>query len=107
MEAKRAVSELFAYSNTHFRDEEAFFARFNLPGMGQHALAHSAFIARASEFEERLSSGTPLKLRSCLVSSSSGSSGTSGVTTASSYASHTAWALETRLDCIEYVGVSS
>ena len=28
MEAKRAVSELFAYSNTHFRDEEAFFARF-------------------------------------------------------------------------------
>jgi hemerythrin-like metal-binding protein len=59
MEAKRAVSELFAYSNTHFGDEEAFFARFNLPSMGQHALAHSAFIARASEFEERLSSGTP------------------------------------------------
>jgi hemerythrin-like metal-binding protein len=58
-EARRAVAELFAYSATHFADEEAFFAHFNFPSLEKHTKTHAAFIARAAEFEDRLASGSP------------------------------------------------
>jgi len=58
-QARRAVAELFAYSATHFADEEAFFSRFNLPSMEDHMSAHAAFAARSVEFEDRLASGSP------------------------------------------------
>lgn len=58
-EAKRAVAELFAYSATHFADEEAFFARFNFPSLGKHTESHAAFMARAVDFEDRLAAGSP------------------------------------------------
>jgi len=58
-QARRAVAELFAYSATHFADEEAFFSRFNFPRLEDHRAAHAAFTARAAEFEDRLASGSP------------------------------------------------
>jgi len=58
-ETRNSVAELFAYSATHFADEEAYFSRFNLPGIADHAAAHASFVARALEFEERLASKAP------------------------------------------------
>jgi hemerythrin len=58
-QTRRAIAELFAYSATHFADEEAYFARFNLPGIEDHAATHASFVARAVEFEERLVSSAP------------------------------------------------
>jgi hemerythrin len=58
-EARSAVAELFAYSATHFADEEAYFVRYNVPNLDEHVAAHAAFVARAIEFEERLASGDP------------------------------------------------
>jgi hemerythrin len=57
--ARRAVAELFAYSATHFAEEEEYFARFNFASVDKHKQSHAAFMARASEFEERLSAGNP------------------------------------------------
>jgi hemerythrin-like metal-binding protein len=57
--AALAIAELFAYSATHFADEEAFFSQFNFPSLEKHSASHAAFVARASEFEERLASGSP------------------------------------------------
>jgi hemerythrin len=59
-EARAAIARLFAYSATHFADEEAYFQRYNFPSQDRHAATHAAFIARASEFEERLASGSPV-----------------------------------------------
>ena len=58
-EAMRAVAELFRYSATHFADEEAYFKPFGIPNIEEHRISHAAFMARASDFEERLSSGEP------------------------------------------------
>jgi methyl-accepting chemotaxis protein len=58
-EAKRAVAELFRYSATHFADEEAYFKTFSIPNIEEHRVSHAAFMARASDFEDRLSSGKP------------------------------------------------
>jgi hemerythrin len=58
-EAKRAVTALFVYSDTHFAAEEAYFARYNFASLEQHVEAHSTFMAKAAEFEDRLASGTP------------------------------------------------
>jgi hemerythrin len=58
-ETRRAVAELFAYSATHFAEEEEYFSRFNLESLDRHKQGHLAFMARASEFEERLASGNP------------------------------------------------
>jgi hemerythrin len=57
--ARRAVAELFAYSATHFADEEAYFSRFNFASLERHKKSHETFMARASDFEERLASGRP------------------------------------------------
>jgi hemerythrin-like metal-binding protein len=66
-EARRAVAELFAYSATHFADEEAFFERFNFPSRDRHASSHEAFIARAAEFEDRLTAGSPAETAELLA----------------------------------------
>lgn len=58
-DTRRAVAELFAYSSTHFADEEAYFARYNFASQAEHVASHAAFVARAVEFEERLASGDP------------------------------------------------
>jgi hemerythrin-like metal-binding protein len=65
-EAKRAVAELFTYSATHFADEEAYFERFNLPSRDKHGSSHAAFVARASEFEDRLTAGSPAETQELL-----------------------------------------
>jgi hemerythrin len=57
--AKRAVAELFAYSATHFADEEAYLRQYNFPSFDEHQRNHEAFSARAHYFEERLISGAP------------------------------------------------
>ncbi|GEM_PF-884569 len=57
-EARVAVAKLFEYADRHFVDEEAYFARFNVPALEEHRAAHAAFIARAKEFEERLAMGS-------------------------------------------------
>jgi hemerythrin len=58
-ETRRAVAELFAYSATHFAEEKEYFARFNFASVDRHKRSHEAFMARASEFEERLTTGNP------------------------------------------------
>lgn len=65
--AAKAVAELFAYSATHFADEEAYFARFNLPDYEKHAETHRSFIARVSDFEDRLHSGDPARVGELLA----------------------------------------
>lgn len=66
-EARRAIAELFAYSATHFADEEGYFSAFNLPGLAEHAEAHAAFIARAAELEDRLIRGAPAETAELLA----------------------------------------
>ena len=66
-DAAKAVAELFAYAATHFADEEAYFARFNLPDYARHAETHRSFMARVSDFEDRLHSGNPARLSELLA----------------------------------------
>jgi hemerythrin len=66
-EARRAISELFAYSATHFSDEEAYFQRFNFPSLERHSGEHASFTAQALDFEQRLASGDPAKADEILL----------------------------------------
>jgi hemerythrin-like metal-binding protein len=64
---ERAVAELFAYSATHFADEEAYFARFSPKGYEQHVESHKAFMSKVADFEERLASGDPARIGELLA----------------------------------------
>jgi hemerythrin len=66
-ETARAVAELFAYSATHFADEETYFARYNIASLTEHAASHAAFTERSVEFEERLASGDPAQTAEILA----------------------------------------
>jgi hemerythrin len=66
VESQKAVAGLFAYSATHFADEEAYFSKFNFPSFPAHAASHAAFMARAAELEERLGSGSPAETEEVL-----------------------------------------
>ena len=65
--ARKAVAELFAYSLTHFADEEAYFERFNFPDTSKHKKSHMAFMAEISFFEEQIASDKTLNIEEMLV----------------------------------------
>jgi len=51
------VAELSAYTQTHFRAEEALMEKANYPALPGHRVEHQRFIARVAEFQKDLDAG--------------------------------------------------
>ena len=48
----KIISGLAAYTATHFKTEETYFARFGYPETAEHNKEHAAFIQKVSEFKD-------------------------------------------------------
>lgn len=55
---QQIVAELSAYTQTHFRAEEALMEQANYPALPGHQMEHRRFEARVAEFRKDLDAGT-------------------------------------------------
>jgi len=55
---QQIVAELSAYTQTHFRTEEALMEQAKYPALSTHRVEHRRFEARVTEFQKDLDAGT-------------------------------------------------
>lgn len=48
----KIVNRLIAYTATHFKTEEKYFAQFGYPDTDSHKKEHAAFVQKVSEFKD-------------------------------------------------------
>jgi len=49
----KIISELVNYTNTHFKFEEDYFAKYGYPHAALHKKQHAEFVAKISDFKEK------------------------------------------------------
>ena len=54
---EKIISELVAYTTTHFTLEEKYFTKFGYPDADRHKKEHQAFIAKVADFKAKIESG--------------------------------------------------
>lgn len=56
----RLLSELVAYTNTHFAAEEELLARYKYPALAHHRTEHKKLICRLEQFQKQFEAGQVL-----------------------------------------------
>ena len=51
------IEELAAYTVSHFKTEEVFFAKVSYPEIEEHKIEHTNFVNKVLEFKNKLASG--------------------------------------------------
>lgn len=54
---EKIINGLLSYTDTHFKTEERYFARFGYPEAAGHKKEHEGFVVRVTEFKESYENG--------------------------------------------------